>query len=50
MVSARGLPLRGNFLDAGDGFAEIVGGEMGECLIEACGMRGRTAQREAEGQ
>ena len=46
MVSARGLPLDGDVLDAGDGFAEIVGGEVGERLIEACGVRaGRSPAR-----
>ena len=40
----------GDFLDAGNGLAEIVGGEVGERLVEARGMRGRAAEREAEGQ
>ena len=40
----------GDGVDAGAGFAEIVGGEMGERFVEARGVRGRAAEREAEGQ
>ena len=40
----------GNLVDTGNGLAEIVGGEMGKCVFEACSARDRAAQREAEDQ
>ena len=39
-----------NFVDAGYGLAEIVGGEMGERFVKGRCTRGRAAQHEAEGQ
>ncbi len=50
MASARGLPARRDFVDAGVGLAEIVGGEMGERLFKARGTRRRARYAKAEGQ
>ena len=45
MISARGLPLATDLGDAGQGVAEIIGSEVRERVIEACGARDGTAQR-----
>jgi hypothetical protein len=50
IASARGVAAGGDFLDAGYGLAEIVGGEMSKRIVEACGMRGDAAQHSAEAQ
>ena len=41
---------RGDGADAVIGVVEIVGGEMRERVVEACGVRARAGQSEAEGQ